>query len=220
MTTSLEAAEPLPPEYEIALSYTPSSVRDAARSYLSLDRRLAQIVAQTNEPMLGQMRLAWWRDVFETPIAERPRGDLVLEAIGQQWAGHEQPLIAMVDAWEEMLAEPPLPREAALHFAKGRAAGFLALAQMVLPELDVVKFMHAGYAWALTDAAAHIPDGEERDMLLSSARSFSPLPRYPKPMRGVAILDALARRAIAKGGRPLMEGRGAALTAFKTGLLG
>lgn len=219
-TTGTEAGEALPPEYELALNYTPATMRDAACCYLSLDRRLAQIVGQTSEPMLGQMRLAWWRDMLSAPIAERPKGDIVLEGAATHWAGHEQALIALVDAWEEMLAEPPLPRDAALRFAEGRAAGFLELAEIAALQLDMTPYDHAGQAWALADAAAHVPDGEERELLLDCARSIPSMPRYPKILRGAAVLDALAHRAIAKGGRPLMEGRGAALTALKAGLIG
>lgn len=219
-TTGKEAGEPLPPQYEVALNYTPAPVRDAACCYLSLDRRLAQIVGQTSEPMLGQMRLAWWRDMLRAPIADRPKGDVVLEGAGTHWTGHEHALIALVDAWEEMLVEPPLPRQVALRFAKGRAAGFLALSQLTAYQLDMSPYADAAQVWALADAAAHIPDGEERELLLDCARSIPTIPRYPKIMRGAAVLDALAHRAIAKGGRPLMEGRGAALTAFKTGLFG
>ena len=46
--------------------------------------------------MLGQMRLAWWREALGKPVADRPRGDRVLDAIGQDWAGREAALVAMV----------------------------------------------------------------------------------------------------------------------------
>lgn len=219
-TTSTEAGEPLPPEYEVALNYTPAPVRDAACCYLSLDRRLARIVGQTSEPMLGQMRLAWWRDTLSAPVADRPKGDIVLEGAATQWAGHEKALIALVDAWEEMLVEPPLPRDAAMCFAEGRAAGFLELAEIAALQLDMKRYAYVGQAWALADAASHVPESEERALLLDCARSIPSMPHYPKIMRGAAVLDALAHRAIAKGGRPLMDGRGAALTALKIGLIG
>jgi phytoene synthase len=32
--------------------------------------------------MLGQMRLAWWREALGKPLADRPRGDEVLDAVG------------------------------------------------------------------------------------------------------------------------------------------
>ena len=43
-------------------------------------------MARTTEPMLGQMRLAWWRDALGKPVDERPRGDAVLT---QRFARHK-----------------------------------------------------------------------------------------------------------------------------------
>jgi phytoene synthase len=220
LASDLGAGEALPPEYTIALNYTPAAIRGAAACYLALDRRLAQIVGQITEPMLGQMRLTWWRDMLGVPVSERPKGDAVLTQIGEHWHGQELALIALVDAWEEMLSDPPLPRDAALRFAKGRAAGFIALAQMQKPSTDLAKFAPIGQAWALVDAAVHISDVGERDMLFELAKSIDRTPRTPPALRGAAVLDALARRSLMKSGAPLMEGRGAALTALRAGLLG
>ena len=181
-----------------------------------LDRRLAQIVAQTSEPMLGQMRLAWWRDTLGTAVAERPTGDVVLDSLGVYWCGEETALIGLVNAWEELLTEPPLPEVSARNFASGRAAGFAVIAQMAEQE----SLPKVGELWSLADAAAHFPDGEERAMLLKLAAEYSATRRLPRSLRGVAILDDLAARAIADAGAPLMKGRGAAILAIKRGLLG
>lgn len=216
MTGDIETAEPLSPEIGIALSYTPASVREVLRAFFMLDRRLAQIVAQTSEPMLGQMRLAWWRDMLGTSIAERPTGDAVLDALGVHWAEQEAALVKLVDAWEELLAEAPLPQSSARNFALGRSSGFAAIAQMA----SHGSVAGAGELWALADAVAHFPDGEERAMLLKLAAEYPPTLHLPRSLRGVAILDALAKRAIDDGGAPLMKGRGAALLALKRGLLG
>ncbi|MEO9462979.1 MAG: hypothetical protein ABJ242_09605 [Marinomonas sp.] len=216
MTGDIEAAESLAPEIGIALSYTPAPVRGALRAFFMLDRRLGQIVTQTSEPMLGQMRLAWWRDMFGTAVEQRPTGDAVLDHLGTHWAGEELALVDLVNAWEELLAEPPLPKQSARDFSARRAAGFAVIAHRAGHEgID-----GAGELWALADAAAHFPDGEERAMLITLAADYEPTPRLPRSLRGVAILDALAARAIKDGGAPLMKGRGAALLALKRGLLG
>lgn len=216
MTGDIEAAEPLAPEIGIALSYTPAPVREALRAFFMLDRRLGQIVAQTSEPMLGQMRLAWWRDMFGIAVEQRPTGDAVLNHLGKHLSGEELALIDLVNAWEELLAEPPLPEQSARNFASGRAAGFSVIAQKAGDE----SIFGAGELWALADAAAHFPEGEERAMLITLAADYTPTPRLPRSLRGIAILDALAGRAIEDGGAPLMKGRGAALLALKRGLLG
>ena len=97
--------ENLPAEIELALAYTPAAQRPALRIFFELDARLGRIVAGTNEAMLGQMRLAWWRETLAKPVAERPSGDQVLNAIGEHWVGKEADLIKLVDGWERLFGQ-------------------------------------------------------------------------------------------------------------------
>lgn len=208
-------------EAALALAYTPPILRDALTIFFDFDSRLARIVSATNEPMLGQMRLAWWRDTLGTEPKDRPQGDAVLDAIGARWGEATPALVALVDGWETMLSEPPLPREAAAAFADGRAqalAGLARLGQASEPVTQAIK--SAGRIWAIADAVSHLSPGEERETMLALGKTLPTTARLPSPFRGVAVLGALGSRAIASGGAPLMAGRGAALTALRAGLLG
>ena len=196
-------AEPLPDEVQLALAHTPERLRGRVRTYFELDQRLARIVGATTEPMLGQMRLAWWRETLAKPRDERPTGDFVLDAIGEHWAGSEEALSKLVDAWEFMLGET-LDEVAARQFGKLRVAPLDTPAER----------------WALTDAAVHVPEGVERNVLLDLAGKCSDTASFTREVRGFAVLDALARRSLKRGGRPLMEGRGAALVAARAAILG
>ncbi|MGB3710524.1 MAG: hypothetical protein WA985_02430 [Erythrobacter sp.] len=189
------------------------------RTFFALDRRLGRIVAGTSEPMLGQMRLAWWRDSLRQDPDARPRGDAVLDAIGTHWRGHEAALVGLVDGWEYMLAET-LDRSAAQAFAQGRAEPFAALVRMASGEKYEDEALKAGRCWALADAAAHLGEGEERTMLLDLARENAGATLAPGGLRGLAVLEALARRSVRRGGRPLMEGRGASLVAARAAIIG
>lgn len=218
---AVEPEENLPDEARLALAYTGQDLRGALTIFFEFDARLARIVAATTEPMLGQMRLAWWRDTLGQTPAERPSGDQVLDAIGERWGGAEGALIAVVDGWERMLSEPPLQREAALAFVEGRAQGLSALAALSGANALVAdKIRAAGRFWALADAASHIAQEAERQTLLELVRDLPVRMPLSAPFRGVAVLGALAERAIKAGGTPMMAGRGAALTALRAGLLG
>ncbi|MCK0128332.1 hypothetical protein [Erythrobacter sp. F6033] len=210
-TSALE----LPAEHRIAIAYTPEKVRGPLTTYLNFDQRLARIVAGTTEPMLGQMRLAWWRDMLMKPIDDRPKGDVVLDAIGCDWSGDETSLIKLVDAWEVLVVAEKLDLKAAKEFGAGRSAPFLDLA-------DTENLVPAiGAVWAIADAASQVSDDVERAVLIEVGLDFAKTERsYPSALRGIAVLDALASRALKKGGRPLMEGRGASLTAFRAALFG
>jgi phytoene synthase len=185
---------------------------------LQFDRRLARIVGRTTEPVLGQMRLAWWREALAKPLAKRPRGDEVLDGLGQHWAGREAALVAMVDAWETLVTAETLGRAEAEAFGAQRGAFFAALAVEQSPSL-ALRLAAAGQRWALADAAAAVADGDERAALVAAGQARTvALGRVPRDLRGLAVLDGLARRALAHGGQPLMEGRGAALAALKAAI--
>jgi 15-cis-phytoene synthase len=208
----------LPPEVELALAWSPQKVRAPLSIALQLDRRLARIVARTSEVMLGQMRLAWWRDALGKPVAERPRGDAVLDALGEHWAGREAALIAMVDGWEVLVTAETLGTTEITAFGSQRAAFFGALLDEPGPEISA-RIAAAGLRWALADAAAGVSDAGEQALLVATALEQGQSGgRLPSGLRGLAVLDALARRSLQRGGRPLLEGRGAALVALRAAI--
>lgn len=214
-TVTNEDPDILPPEAHLALAWSGPKVRGPLSIALQLDRRLARIVARTTEPMLGQMRLAWWREMLGKPLAERPRGDAVLDGIGQHWAGREAALIAMVDGWEVLVTAERLGLDEARAFGAGRGAFFAALPGAPAG-IDGERLAGAGARWALGDASIMVSDPEERTAMLFAGRTVpAPMGAWPGRWRGLALLEALALRALRRGGRPLMEGRGAALTALR-----
>ncbi|TRD12588.1 hypothetical protein FGU71_12420 [Erythrobacter insulae] len=204
-----------PPELELALAHTAAPLRARLAAVFALDQRLGRIVSATTEPMLGQMRLAWWRDMLGTDASDRPKGDAVLDTIGANWADEETPLIQLVDAWELFVVAEKLTAERLVTFAEGRSAPLNHIAPMETGDSS------AGLAWALADAAARISDEGERAVLIETglrlARAKNSRPRH---LKGIGVLDALAIRALTRGGRPLMEGRGASLTALRAALFG
>lgn len=172
---------------------------------------------RTTEPMLGQMRLAWWRDALAKPVAERPRGDLVLDGIGRHWLGRESALVAMVDGWEVLLSAERLGRDEAEAFGRARGAFFVSLAPESSPAV-MQRLAASGSRWALADAAAAVSDEQERATLIAAGLTIGQggaAVRLPGGFRGVAVLEVLAQRGLQRGGRPLMEGRGASLAALR-----
>jgi phytoene synthase len=208
----------LPPEAELAIAWSAPKVRAALTTALQLDRRIARIVARTTEPMLGQMRLAWWREALGKPVAQRPRGDVVLDAIGAHWEGRESALVAMVDGWEVLVTATALGPEEIASFAAGRGAFFGAL-QDDPAAAGSGRVALAGQRWALADAAAGVSDPAERAALVAAGLGLAEQGgRMPSGLRGLAVLEALALRALRAGGQPLMAGRGASLTALRAAI--
>lgn len=218
----MQAPEPehLPPEQRLALSHTDAELRPALACLFALDRRLGQIVASSSEPMLGQMRLAWWREQFGTPVPARPSGDAVLDAAGRHWLGEEAALVSLIDGWEELLVAQALTPDIAIRICNARAGPLARLAARVSEEAEE-RARIAGIRWAAADAAAHVTGTDERSALLAAGLGQASAPGgIGRGLRGIVVLEALALRSLRRGGRPLMEGRGAALTALRAGLLG
>ena len=53
------------PERNLVLAYAPVRARAALATLWRLDERLGGVVATTSEPMIGRIRLAWWREALE-----------------------------------------------------------------------------------------------------------------------------------------------------------
>ena len=204
----------------MAVAYTPAPARPAMRALLALDAHLSRLVAGTSEPMVGQIRLAWWREELAKPAGQRAAGSPELAMIGDAWTGEEPALIALVEGWEHLLEAGRLARESVIAFAAGRGTGFAALARLAGVAAAAEDAAGAGRCWALADLAAHTRDEDERALCRTIFQEVDDRGRrLPRVLRGLAVLGGLARRAILRG-EPLLDGRGGALAALRLGLLG
>ncbi|MXO50484.1 hypothetical protein GRI42_04095 [Erythrobacter gaetbuli] len=211
----------LRPEYRIALAYAHPDDRLAYHAMFELDRRLAEIVAGSSEPMIGQLRLAWWRDVLGRQPEDRPSGEPLVAALNTAWGAHSDGLETLVDAWEGILLAERLERNAAMQFVEGRGASWTALASGPLAKESSAGISSAAQAWFLADLLSHLSDAEEREVVAGLANGMKlRSKRLPRRLRPFAILAALGSRALAAGGISPMEGRGAPLLALRIGIFG
>jgi len=197
----VEHPQRLDPALAVALAWQPRSTRPALAALFNLDRRLSAAIAQANEPMLAQMRLAWWRDRLGEPAAAGPKGEPLLAAIGEHWGQRVADLTPLIDGWERWLLE-----ESAQGLGEGRGQALAGLARLAGAPQDSASAIAAGSNWT----AAQTGQGDEP---IGQPGKFS------KALRGIAVLDGLARRAIASG-EPMMHGRASAIAAIRLGMFG
>jgi phytoene synthase len=211
----------LPDAQRLAMAYATTTSRGPLLILMEFDLRLAEIVRSIREPLLAQMRLAWWRDELAKSPEERPKGEPLLAAFGEAWRGEEPALLELVNGWEELLAEPPLPAAAPENFAIGRASAFAAAARIAgAPDCDAAVTL-AAQRWALADMAAKTSDIDEKAEVVATGLELGDTPvRLPRAMRPLLVLDRLARASLAAGGAPLMQGRRNILAAMRLGLFG
>ena len=71
----------LDPDRKLALAYVPAAARPAVEALWRLDVALAAILATGTQPLISQMRLAWWREALERLDHAPPPAEPVLQAL-------------------------------------------------------------------------------------------------------------------------------------------
>ena len=119
----------------------------------------------------------------------------------QGLAAHVLPIVsgaelaAMEQGWAELLAEGALDDEAFARYAGDRGGLLFHYSARLLDQAGMVE--PAGERWALVDLARHSARDAPAALLAAAAKPAPPT--WPKPLRPLGMLDALARRDVARG---------------------
>ena len=209
------------PAITLALAYARQGSRPVLEDLFALDRRLADAVRQASEPIIAQMKLAWWRDRFAQSPQDWPRGEPLLARLAA-WEADVSQFSALVDGWEGLLAEGPLTEEAIVAFAEGRADAW-ALAASALDLAKPAAPREAAQLWSCADLAQHCADPADalraRDVARAQFRLSGTGQRLPGTLRPMAVLGALGRRSL-RTGRPILSGPADFFAAVRAGVLG
>jgi phytoene synthase len=178
----------LPPPGNLAVAYTPVAFRPAFTLLLQLDMRFADIVRKAREPMIAQIKLAWWRDAFAAEPALRPKGEPLLQALGA--CGDTIKFSALEDlvsAWELMLGEAEwAAQDVEAHAAFRGGAVFGSYAAWLGEGCDINALSNQ---WALDALRLEFPSK-------FVAPNNQPLPALPKgrKLRPLSILAMSVRK--------------------------
>ncbi len=207
-----------PPVLRLALAYAPRDQRLISAAVLALDLRLAQMVRSAREPMLAQIRLAWWRDALNGKHDDA-RGDAVLDGLRACSLNEVQSKILrdLVDAWETMLVHADVQAD---HYALCAQRG--AIFRLFVPEGQGEATLDAaGAYWAAWDFWRHSADLEEAAAWLAVAKiGAQSWPALPRKARLAAILRGLARNDIQVGRPMTLERPGTLMRIIRIGLIG
>ncbi len=177
----------------IALAYAPAALRPDFEALLLLDAALANAVRAAREPMLGRIRLAWWREQLLMGEGAERSADPVLEAIRSSIGRHDvirHHLAEMVNGWETLLEEGPLPESSLDSYARGRGESLFAAAAGCAGIAADASVRACGVIWALADLAGRFTDRETAER--ARARAGKSLPRLDKKLRPFSLLAGLA----------------------------
>lgn len=210
----------LPAVSRLALAYAPRKARPATLALLALDARLAHLLRQSREPMMAQLRFAWWRETLAHPADQWPEGEPLLVLL-KSWNGHHVSLSHLVDGWENLTAAPPLPRSGLEAMAEGRARAFAVLAHVLGRDAEADGAWLVARAWALNDLAMRLGRTDEREAAVDLARTHAITGiRMSRSLRPLMVLHGLAVRRVDKGKEAAAMSPAAVLKAMRIGLLG
>jgi phytoene synthase len=201
---------PLDPDRTLALAYVAAARRPAVEALWRLDAALASVLSTGKEPLISQIRLAWWREALEKLDTEKAPGEPVLQALAQHVvpAGVSGAELSAMEAGWEVLLSPDQLGEADLELYASARGGLLFRYTAHLLGTEASADMEAaGGAWAAIDLARHSANEADADAALALARA-APSPRWPSRLRPLGMLAALARRD-AEPARPRWEPQGA-----------
>jgi 15-cis-phytoene synthase len=191
------------PERALAVAYAPADRRAALTALFALDERFGGIVSSTSEPMIGLMRLAWWREALEKldrdPAPAEPLLGVIAAAVLPRGVTGLS-LSAIEDGWAALVDGESDADSIARH---GRErGGNLFKAAAALLGADDGRLAMAGEVWALTDLGYRHSSRMVRDNALARAREIAgtmPSGRWNSAARPLAALFVLAQRdALAK----------------------
>ena len=155
------------------------------------------------EPILGQIRLGWWREQIERLPSLTAGPDPLLAALDDMIRHHHvqtDDLIGLVNAWETMLEGPAPSGSDLIEFAQARGGSVFRLASAISGTAINDAIDQAGTLWALVDFARHCAETNQGQRALALAAGFVGVAwALPGGMRPFAILVRFAERDVLRG---------------------
>ena len=144
--------------------FAPEAPREQLFALYAFNHEVAKTAEVVSEPMLGHIRLQWWREALDGIYAGKPRPHEVVQPLAQAIQAHDLPralLEAVIDAREVDLDEaPPADMAALAVYAEGSSTALLRLALAILGVEDGASHAAAaqlGPAWAYLGQLRALP---------------------------------------------------------------
>lgn len=155
------------PDRRLAALFAPAQTRDALLALYVFNHEIARIPESVTEPLIGEMRLTWWREAIEALYADppQPRRHDVLEALAPLIGRlPKSEVLGLIEARRDDLEAAGPDTLAAVEAQVGaRAVGLMRLAlRLAAPDADLELAEIAGRAWGLVGLLRAYPQGHAR----------------------------------------------------------
>jgi len=179
--------------------FAPAERREALFALLAFNAQVARIPELVHEPILGSVRLQWWRETLDAIYSGAPPAHEVAAALARAVAAHgltRGHLDRLLDAREFDLGDSaPEDIPALVAYAEATSAGLTLLALEILAPPGAASDEAAaagrdlGIAWGLTGLIRAVPFHARRRRLY--------LPKSLLEREGVRVADVLDLRGSA-----------------------
>ncbi|MGD9536100.1 MAG: phytoene/squalene synthase family protein [Alphaproteobacteria bacterium] len=181
--------------------FAPPERRPALFALIAFNHEIARAREAVSEPMLGQIRLQWWRESIEGIYGGTVRRHEVVEPLADAVEQHglsRASFDALIDARERDFDDAPMADLAALEaYAEATAAPLAALTVEALGERECEAARCAATAFALVGLMRAVP--------FHAARSRLYLPADRLAAHGLSAAEALSGRFSAPLGAVIGE---------------
>lgn len=144
--------------------FAPADRREALFALYAFNLELARVRDSVSQPMLGLIRLQWWRDGLDAIYRGAPPRHAVAAGLAEAVARHglsRRHFDRLIDARETDLSEsPPADLAALVDYAEGSSSGLVLLALEALGGGSAAAAeagRRVGIAWALTGLLRAVP---------------------------------------------------------------
>lgn len=173
--------------------FAPPDARPAMLALIAFNYEIGRVRDVVSEPMLGQIRLQWWREALDGIYAGTPRShDVVLALNGaiSEYSLSRKIFDTMIDTREQDLDDtPPEDLPALMRYVAGTAGALNQLLLEVTQRNDA-SLLHAaadvGAAWGLVGLLRAIPSHAAQGRVL--------LPITLLADAGLSSADALSKK--------------------------
>lgn len=149
------------PERFLTCLFAPAERREALFALYAFNQEIAKTRSVVSEPLLGEIRLTWWRDAIGEIYQGQPRQHEVVQELAKAVAAYgltRAHFDRMIEARaQDLTEEPPADMPALLAYAEGTSSTLTALCLEVLGAPASEAATPAGIAVALTGLVRAIP---------------------------------------------------------------
>lgn len=141
-------------------------VREDVLAVYAYDHELARAPRVASNPLLGEIRLVWWREALDEIYGDKavrlhPAAQALAQCVRRRKLPRD-PLEAMIEARLSELDGVADSPEAALAWARGSAGqAAVAAAQILDPAADASRALDPGALWALARRAGEAGQGQD-----------------------------------------------------------